>query len=161
MIENFYLSPHFSFYEFTRSLKHPGLNEENRWAAIEKKPKLEELAAKLEVIRNRWELPLIIHSGFRFPQLNSLVGGADTSQHPKAEAADFHIKGVNLLKVFHWIWHCSSIIWGQLIYECVSSREGSPDLHWIHMSLGTPWREAHRCRQVLMRRDDEWTRLDK
>jgi len=47
------------------------------------------LAQGLEQVRMLIGLPLEISSGYRCPELNMRVGGANTSQHTKGQAADF------------------------------------------------------------------------
>lgn len=42
----------------------------------------------LDPLREAWGGPIIVNSGFRCITLNSVVGGAPTSQHKEGEAAD-------------------------------------------------------------------------
>lgn len=42
----------------------------------------------LQPLRDIAGKPLHVNSGYRCPELNAAVGGADTSQHAKGEAAD-------------------------------------------------------------------------
>ena len=42
----------------------------------------------LQPLRDAWDKPLHINSGYRCPELNKIVGGTTTSQHLKGEAAD-------------------------------------------------------------------------
>lgn len=42
----------------------------------------------LQPLRDAWDKPLHINSGYRCPELNKIVGGTATSQHLKGEAAD-------------------------------------------------------------------------
>lgn len=51
----------------------------------------------LDPIRDKFCAPVIITSGYRCPQVNKLVGGANNSQHMSGCAADFHIKGFTCL----------------------------------------------------------------
>ena len=51
----------------------------------------------LDPIRDKFCTPVIITSGYRCPQVNKLVGGANNSQHMSGCAADFHIKGFTYL----------------------------------------------------------------
>ena len=51
----------------------------------------------LDPIRDKFCAPVIITSGYRCPQVNKLVGGANNSQHMSGYAADFHIKGFTYL----------------------------------------------------------------
>lgn len=51
----------------------------------------------LDPVRDKFCTPVIITSGYRCPQVNKLVGGANNSQHMSGCAADFHIKGFTYL----------------------------------------------------------------
>lgn len=42
----------------------------------------------LQPLRDAWEKPLKINSGYRCTELNKVVGGVSNSQHTKGEAAD-------------------------------------------------------------------------
>lgn len=47
----------------------------------------------LEAIRNHFDNPIIINSGYRTPAWNAKVGGVSNSYHCKGMAADIHVKG--------------------------------------------------------------------
>ena len=71
----------------------------------------------LDPIRDKFCAPVIITSGYRCPQINKLVGGANNSQHMSGCAADFHIKGFTYLmmrQVFLNIY--DTLEFDQLIY---------------------------------------------
>lgn len=71
----------------------------------------------LDPIRDKFCAPVVITSGYRCPQVNKLVGGANNSQHMSGCAADFHIKGFTYLmmhQVFLNIY--DTIEFDQLIY---------------------------------------------
>lgn len=62
----------------------------------------------LDPIRDRACAPVIITSGYRCPQVNKLVGGADNSQHMSGCAADFHVRGFTPLMmcgIFYYIYN--------------------------------------------------------
>lgn len=102
----------------------------------------------LEPIRQMYGLPMIITSCFRIPELNEYIGSTKTSQHLKAEAADFKVKNVCVKKLFNSI--CSSYLkWGQLIYEIKNGKE------WIHCSLPTLERNG----QVLIFENGKYRRI--
>lgn len=42
----------------------------------------------LDPIREKWGGPITVNSGYRCPRLNNEVGGVQTSQHLRGEAAD-------------------------------------------------------------------------
>lgn len=52
-----------------------------------------ELIEMLEKIRNHFNAPVIINSGYRTPSWNSKVSGASNSYHCKGMAADIVVKG--------------------------------------------------------------------
>jgi len=58
-----------------------------------------ELAKNLQVIRDYFNLPMEITSGWRSPAHNKKIGGAANSQHMYGRAADFKIKGKTPLQV--------------------------------------------------------------
>ena len=71
----------------------------------------------LEPIRDMVCTPVIITSGYRWPQVNRLVGGVDNSQHMSGCAADFHVGGFTpsmMYQVFLYI--SNTLEFDQLIY---------------------------------------------
>jgi uncharacterized protein YcbK (DUF882 family) len=56
---------------------------------------LQILAEQLEVLREHFQLPININSGYRSPEHNAKVGGAENSQHLLGKAADVVIDGVS------------------------------------------------------------------
>ena len=42
----------------------------------------------LDIVRDKYGKPITVSSGYRCPALNKVVGGAETSQHTKGQAAD-------------------------------------------------------------------------
>lgn len=42
----------------------------------------------LQPLRDVYQKPMTVNSGYRCPELNKIVGGSSTSQHVKGEAAD-------------------------------------------------------------------------
>lgn len=138
------LAPNFTLAEFVRT-NHRSLYEANAAEALGYLEPLRETAAMLQLIRNRFGRPVILHSGFRGEALNTAIGGSSTSQHRKGEAADFHVHGVGLYEVFAWVRDESGLPYGQLILE--GSIPDQPT--WLHLSLGEPWRALDRCRQAM------------
>lgn len=55
----------------------------------------EELLEVLVMIRDNFEKPVIVNSGYRTPAWNAKVGGAGNSYHCKGMAADIRIKDVS------------------------------------------------------------------
>ena len=54
-----------------------------------------ELIETLEKIRNHFNTPVIINSGYRTPNWNSKIGGTPNSYHCKGMAADIRVNGMN------------------------------------------------------------------
>lgn len=55
--------------------------------------KIKELAKNLQVLRDYFNLPVSINSGYRSPKHNKAVGGVANSRHVKGEAADITVDG--------------------------------------------------------------------
>jgi zinc D-Ala-D-Ala carboxypeptidase len=90
----------------------------------------------LEPIRAHFGRPVMVHSLWRCPDLNAVIGGAATSQHVAGErgaACDFHVAGIPLVEVFDWIRLDSGLLYSQCILE---GRIPS----WIHIAtVGPAW----------------------
>lgn len=96
-MENRKLSEHFSLFEMTRT-DHRKFLDLNKTSLTPELIKTGEVLCEtlLEPIRMHFESPLIIHSGYRRPQLNKAIGGSSKSQHRLFQAVDCHIVGVAL-----------------------------------------------------------------
>jgi uncharacterized protein YcbK (DUF882 family) len=86
---NMQLSQHFKLGEFTKS-NHPEVYNIPSHVAIEN---MKRICGWLEVLRDRYGLPIIINSGYRSPQLNKKVGGVSTSNHLTGCAVDIRCSG--------------------------------------------------------------------
>jgi len=82
----------------------------------------------LQPLRDDYQLPLVISSGFRSKELSSLVGSKPTSQHCQGSAADFTIPGVDNKKVFKHI--IENLPFDQAILEYYNEDNSG----WIHVS---------------------------
>jgi hypothetical protein len=144
------VSEHFSFYELTTTEMRRYV-ENNRILGVHFIEQLSALCARLlEPLRDHFQRPVIIHSAYRCPALNSAIGGAPASQHTKGEAADLHVSGVCLDDVFAW-YRVSGLAFGQVILEMGT---------WVHVSLGSPWRPAEKCGQVMKYDGHTYTLLE-
>ena len=85
----------------------------------------------LQPVRDHFDRPVIVSSGYRSPELNKRIGGSRTSQHCVGEAADFEIPGLSNLVVAKWI--CYNLTYDQLILEFYDGRD--PNSGWIHCSV--------------------------
>lgn len=45
----------------------------------------------LDPLRDAWDGPIHVNSGYRCPRLNRIVGGTPSSQHQRGEAADITV----------------------------------------------------------------------
>lgn len=61
------------------------------------------LAGQLQILRDHFDAPITINSGYRSPEHNKKVGGASRSQHLYGKAADIVVKGVAPQKVYETI----------------------------------------------------------
>lgn len=85
----------------------------------------------LEPPRQFFGTPFRPNSVYRCLELNRSLGSKDTSQHPKAEAADFEIPGISNYDLA--VWCRNHMLFDQLILECYVI--GQPNSGWIHMSI--------------------------
>ena len=82
----------------------------------------------LQPLREDYNLPLVISSGYRSKKLAGLVGSKITSQHCLGCAADFTIPSVDNKKVFKHI--VENLPMDQVILEYYTEENGG----WIHVS---------------------------
>mgnify|MGYP001578520114 CR=1 FL=1 len=155
---DFLLSQHFTYHELTKT-SNKNLLALNRVKGLEFEAKLKELAFMLEAVREYVGGPLSIHSGYRCPELNGATPGSSSkSQHMLGEACDFSLIGPDtsamIDSLFQKTLTClidKGIPFGQLIRELANRDYGKAE--WIHLSLGMPHREIHRCGQVMTMED--------
>lgn len=96
---------------------------------------LELIVYCLQPVRDYLKKPMIITSGYRNAQLNTLVGGAKNSQHLEGKAADFIIKGESVASIIFKI-QTSNLEYDQLINEHDK---------WVHIS----YNKGHNRKQYL------------
>jgi zinc D-Ala-D-Ala carboxypeptidase len=78
------LSEHFTLAEMTAT--KTGLPNVASPAIIER---LENTAAGMELVRALLGKAVVVHSGYRCPEVNAAVGGSKTSDHMNGDACDF------------------------------------------------------------------------
>lgn len=88
----------------------------------------------LQPIRDNFDRPVIVSSGFRSPLINSGIGGSPKSQHLEGRAVDFTVVGFSNYEVLQWV--KNNLDFDQLIDEYNS---------WIHCS----YNEGKNRSQVL------------
>jgi len=118
------LSEHFTLEELTYSdiAKRHSLNNTPDKFTI---GNLTRVAALLEDVRDLFNQPIRINSGYRSITVNSLLGSKPTSQHCIGCAADIHIDGLTPDQIVKKIIK-SDLQYDQLIREFDS---------WVHISV--------------------------
>lgn len=131
-----HLSPHFILYEFTRS----GMAQEK---GLSNDPNLEQRKALtalcdniLEPLRQQFG-PIVISSGFRSQQVNSLVGGVKNSQHLTGEAVDIAACSVEQLRRYY------NFISRNLDYDQLILEPDDDHPRWLHVSYTAKRRNRH------------------
>jgi len=90
-----------------------------------------QIASKIfQPVRDHFQKPIIVSSGYRSKALNDLIGGASGSQHSKGEALDLDGSVENFL-IFEYI--KNNLEFDQLIWEF--GDDENPD--WVHVSYKT------------------------
>lgn len=84
----------------------------------------------LQPVRDHFELPVTVNSGYRSPELNAAVGSSSRSQHTTGMAVDFEIAGIDNFIVAKWVQ--DNLEFDQLILEFY---DGTPTSGWVHVSL--------------------------
>ena len=84
----------------------------------------------LQPIRNHYDAPVIISSGYRSGELCVRIGSKITSQHALGQAADLEVIGVDNKELGTWI--KNNIDYDQLILEFY--KEAEPTSGWVHIS---------------------------
>lgn len=139
-MEDQILTQHFRLSEFSRSQTADSHGIDNS-VPEELIPSLRNLCEQvLEPLREHFNKPVVISSGYRCPKLNRLVGGVSNSQHQKGEAADIHIPSST--EGHDWfLWIEENTCFDQLIWE----RKGNT--RWIHVSCK---RDLRKNRQSVL-----------
>ena len=136
------LSEHFNLKEFTKSetaIRKRIDNTPNSVHATNLKAVCEKI---LEPVRNHFQKPVRINSGYRGPALNSAVGGSSKSQHCNGEAVDFEIDGLANPELAKWV--AANCDFDQIILEFYDPKEG-PNSGWVHASYS----EGKNRKQIL------------
>ena len=108
------LSEHFTLGEFTKSNSHPEVYNIPSHEAI---ANMKRLCQWLEVLRKRYNAPIIINSGYRSPQLNRKIGGVANSNHLTGCAVDIRVSGMEQLIRYAAIL-LDYAVWGDLVAFC-------------------------------------------
>jgi uncharacterized protein YcbK (DUF882 family) len=84
----------------------------------------------LQPIRDHYDKPIRINSGYRSSVINAVIGGSKTSDHVQGFAADIEIAGVTNYDLANWI--KDNLKFTQVILEFYTM--GVPDSGWVHVS---------------------------
>jgi len=128
------LSRNLTLFEMTRSdmAKRKGVSNQPTPEHIEN---MVILANKIfQPIREHFQVPIYISSGYRSAALNKKIGGSKNSQHLTGEAMDIDMDGhphVTNVEVFNFI--REKLSFDQLIWEY--GNNDTPD--WVHVSYRT------------------------
>ena len=126
--KNFQLTPHFSYYEMTRSAWAERYHRDNTPDCLQLAA-LENLCrVLLEPLRNQFG-PIRINSAFRSPMVNEGVGGVGCSKHLSGEAVDIYLPNQETGRAYYR-WIVANVDFDQLLFE--HRRDGAM---WIHCSV--------------------------
>ena len=118
---------YFTIKELSRSSTAEKLGIDNT-PTPEIRAKLNILISALDKIREQYGKPIFVTSGYRCPELNKAVGGVNSSQHVKGEAADLVGRNDNeTRKIFETAKALGNF--DQLLYE-----KNSKGNIWVHIS---------------------------
>jgi hypothetical protein len=125
------LSKNLSLAEVTRSetAKRKGISNMPTPEHIEN---FKKLATNIfQPIREHFDKPIFISSGYRSAELNKAIGGSLSSQHCSGEAIDIDMDGTDITnkQIFDYI--KDNLTFDQLIWEFGTN--SNPD--WVHVSF--------------------------
>ena len=89
------LTENFSLAELTKSQTATRLGFENKPNQMQVLALTKLCENVLQPVRNKFEMPVFISSGFRSARLSEAIGSSSKSQHCKGQAADIEIFGVD------------------------------------------------------------------
>lgn len=138
------LSKHFSVAEFIDSdtADRHGIDNDLPAALLPNAKRVCEQI--LEPLRQAWDCPIVILSGYRSPLVNRLVGSSDSSQHTKGQAVDFRFTNPALtpLEVCRWM-ERGNFPYDQLIHEFG---------RWVHVSVAPEGQKPRRQELTIDKR---------
>ena len=103
----------------------------------------------LDPIREDWGGPIIVSSGYRCPELNAKVGGANTSGHQYGYCADLQVKGgmkkIRELANFIFEWMKDhKMKFNELLFE------HSGGVTWLHFCwIGKDGKQRMKCFDII------------
>jgi zinc D-Ala-D-Ala carboxypeptidase len=101
----------------------------------------------LQPVRDYFQKPVMISSGYRSPELSQKIGSSSRSQHCKGEAADFEVPGVSNKELANFI--NENLNFDQVILEFHNPDEINSG--WVHASYVG---EGNRSEYLLAEKDE-------
>lgn len=126
--KNFQLTPHFSYYEMTRSAWAERYHRDNTPDCLQLAALKNLCLVLLEPLRAQFG-PIRINSAFRSPMVNEGVGGVGCSKHLSGEAVDIYLPNQETGRAYYR-WIVANVDFDQLLFE--HRRDGAM---WIHCSV--------------------------
>ena len=126
------LSPNLTLAEVTKSQTAIRLDISNKPTRAHLKA-LEAVAVNIfQPVRDHFDTPIAVTSGYRSDELNKAIGGSAKSQHSKGEALDLDADvwgGTENQYIFHYIHQ--NLVFDQLIWEFGTDENPA----WVHVSF--------------------------
>ena len=139
----------FSIEELTQSATAKRLGIDNTPSDKIKKNLTLFINTVLDPIREDWGSPIIVSSGYRCPELNKAVGGANTSGHQYGYCADLQVKGgmkkIRELADFILKWMKDhNTKWDEILFE------QSGGVTWLHFCwIGKDGKQRMKCFDII------------
>ena len=140
---------YFSIEELTQSATAKRLGIDNTPSDKIKKNLTLFINTVLDPIRDDWGGPIIVSSGYRCPELNKAVGGANTSGHQYGYCADLQVKGgmkkIRELANFIFEWMKDhKMKFDELLFE------HSGGVTWLHFCwIGKDGKQRMKCFDII------------
>lgn len=93
---------------------------------------LKTLFDKMDLVREYFGSPIVVHVAYRPEEYNKLIGGAKNSSHVAGMACDFHVKGVSCDEARE------RIIKDNKLEEWGMRMEDLPGSNWVHLDIRQP-----------------------
>lgn len=103
----------------------------------------------LQPVRDHFNKPVRVNSGFRSLALNTAIKGVKTSQHMKCEAADYEINGISNRSLAQWV--AANLEYDQVILEFHNNPK-DPNSGWVHTSYVAYPRKNRRQKLTINKR---------
>ena len=124
---------YFDFHEFERSDTAARMKIDNRLPEIVEAHVVELVDCLLDPLREAWDSPIVVTSGYRCPALNKAVGGSETSAHTAGWAADLVPEDRERTEEFVK-WAIDRITAARLAFDqLIDERSGGS--RWLHVGI--------------------------